>query len=171
LPFFTFCGAKRKNEQAQRLRTATFDGSSIHPSAFASRFLAIFLRLLRLGKMDSHGDKTDQQNKRLHAPMFIAVPDKLSRTSVGVPVTLWTAPALLSRTTERAKRLPRIGYLAAGSREVASARIEAFRQGLRELGYIEGQDILIEYRNAAGKPEQVPPNVAELVPGGYALAG
>jgi putative ABC transport system substrate-binding protein len=72
---------------------------------------------------------------------------------------------------QQSKRLPRIGYLAAGSPEVASARIEAFRQGLRELGYIEGQDILIEYRNAAGKPEQVPPNVAELVPGGYALAG
>ena len=44
-----------------------------------------------------------------------------------------------------------------------SARIVAFRQGLRALGYVEGKDILIEYRNAAGNLGQVPTNAAELV--------
>src|SRR5439155_15655076 len=42
-------------------------------------------------------------------------------------------------------------------------REEAFRQGLRELGYVEGQNIVIEWRFAVGKPDQVPRNAAELV--------
>jgi putative ABC transport system substrate-binding protein len=64
---------------------------------------------------------------------------------------------------QQAKKVPRIGYLAAGSAPVAATRLEAFRQGLRALGYVEGKDIVIEYRNAAGKLDQVPRNAAELV--------
>jgi putative tryptophan/tyrosine transport system substrate-binding protein len=60
------------------------------------------------------------------------------------------------------KKAPRIGYLSALSAS-ATARAEAFRQGLRELGYIEGQNIVIEYRFAEGKLDQVPRNAAELV--------
>src|SRR5580765_4787945 len=60
-------------------------------------------------------------------------------------------------------KIPRIGFLAAGAALSASTRIEAFRQGLRELGYVEGKDIVIEYRNAAGKLDQVPRNAVELV--------
>src|SRR2546427_570963 len=54
----------------------------------------------------------------------------------------------------------RIGYQSAGS---SGEREEAFRQGLRELGYVEGQNIVIEWRFAVGKPDQVPRNAAELV--------
>ena len=43
-------------------------------------------------------------------------------------------------------RIPRIGILAAPSASFFSARLEAFRQRLRELGYVEGKNILIEYR-------------------------
>jgi ABC-type uncharacterized transport system substrate-binding protein len=60
-------------------------------------------------------------------------------------------------------KIPRIGFLAAGAALFASTRIEAFRQGLLELGYVEGKDIVIEYRNAAGKLDQVPRNAVELV--------
>jgi ABC-type uncharacterized transport system substrate-binding protein len=61
---------------------------------------------------------------------------------------------------QQPKKVPRIGYesgVSSGERE------EAFRQGLRELGYVEGQNIVIEWRFAQGKPDQVPRNAAELV--------
>ena len=48
-------------------------------------------------------------------------------------------------------KVPRIGFLTGLSASDISARIEAFRQGLRELGYIEGKTIVIEYRNAEGR--------------------
>jgi putative ABC transport system substrate-binding protein len=44
------------------------------------------------------------------------------------------------------KTVPRIGFLAALSPSVISARVEAFRQGLAELGYVEGKNIVIDYR-------------------------
>jgi putative ABC transport system substrate-binding protein len=60
-------------------------------------------------------------------------------------------------------KVPRIGYLAVSSRSANPARIEAFRQGLRELGYVEGKSIVIEYRYAEGKFDRVPALAAELV--------
>ncbi len=60
-------------------------------------------------------------------------------------------------------KLPRIGFLAANSPSTISARVEAFRQGLRTLGYVEGKNIVIEYRYAEGKPERIPALAAELV--------
>ena len=60
-------------------------------------------------------------------------------------------------------KIPRIGYLTTVSLSAISARIEAFRQGLRELGYVEGKNIVIEYRSAEGKPDRVPALAAELV--------
>jgi len=62
---------------------------------------------------------------------------------------------------QQAKKVPRIGYLAASSSGENNEK--AFRQGLRELGYVEGQNIVIEWRFAQGKPDQVPRNAAELV--------
>jgi putative tryptophan/tyrosine transport system substrate-binding protein len=61
------------------------------------------------------------------------------------------------------KKIPRIGFLGAASVSANSARIEAFRQGLRELGYVEGKNILVEYRYADGKPDRLPALAAELV--------
>jgi putative ABC transport system substrate-binding protein len=61
---------------------------------------------------------------------------------------------------QQPKKIPRIGYQTAGS---SGERQEAFRQGLRELGYVEGQNIAIEWRFAQGKPDQVPRNTADLV--------
>jgi putative tryptophan/tyrosine transport system substrate-binding protein len=59
------------------------------------------------------------------------------------------------------QKKPRIGYQSASSS--GENNEEAFRQGLRELGYVEGQDIVIERRFAQGKPDQVRRNAAELV--------
>jgi len=60
-------------------------------------------------------------------------------------------------------KVPRIGYLAGTSLSAQSTRTEAFRQGLRELGYMEGKNIVIEWRSAEGKLDRLPALVAELV--------
>jgi putative ABC transport system substrate-binding protein len=60
-------------------------------------------------------------------------------------------------------KIPRIGYLATNSLSVISARVEAFRQGLRELGYVEGKNIVIEWRFAEDKPDRLPALLDELV--------
>src|SRR5437870_13303237 len=59
-------------------------------------------------------------------------------------------------------KVPRIGYLTASSLSANAARIEAFRQGLRELGYVEGKNIVIEWRSAEAKLARLPGLVAEL---------
>ncbi len=60
-------------------------------------------------------------------------------------------------------KTPRIGFLSATLLSTISPRIEAFRQGLRELGYVEGKNILIDWRSAEGKLERVPALAAEVV--------
>jgi putative tryptophan/tyrosine transport system substrate-binding protein len=60
-------------------------------------------------------------------------------------------------------KIPRIGYLGFGDPSVNLARIEAFRQGLRELGYVEGKNIFIEWRSADGNADRLPSLAAELV--------
>jgi putative tryptophan/tyrosine transport system substrate-binding protein len=60
-------------------------------------------------------------------------------------------------------KVPRMGYLSGASLSAIRERIEAFRQGLRELGYVEGKNIVIEWRWAEGKPDRLPNLAAELV--------
>ena len=57
---------------------------------------------------------------------------------------------------QQPKKVPRIGYLSGGSPSANPARAEAFRQGLRELGYVEGKNIVIEWRYAEGKLDRIP---------------
>jgi putative ABC transport system substrate-binding protein len=64
---------------------------------------------------------------------------------------------------QQPKGMPRIGWLGAGSSPSQLPRTEAFRQGLRELGYVEGKNIVVEYRHAEGKYDHLPVLVAELV--------
>ena len=61
------------------------------------------------------------------------------------------------------RKVPRIGFLSAFSSSSDRERVEALSQGLQELGYVEGQNIIIEWRFAQGKLDQVPRNAAELV--------
>ena len=64
---------------------------------------------------------------------------------------------------QQLKKLHRIGILLVGSSSFYSAWIDVFRQGLKELGYIEGKNIAIEYRYAEGKADRLPTLAAELV--------
>jgi putative tryptophan/tyrosine transport system substrate-binding protein len=65
---------------------------------------------------------------------------------------------------QQAKKVPRIGYVSgSGDPKTPGYQIEAFRQGLHDLGYIEGKNILVEYRYIEGGLDSVPGLVAELV--------
>ena len=82
------------------------------------------------------------------------------KTIVALLVGLTLASVRLVEA-QQPKKVPRIGLLRAGS--PPDSYVEAFRQGLRELGYIESQNIAVEYRWAEGKPERIPDLTAELV--------
>src|SRR5215467_13656683 len=68
-----------------------------------------------------------------------------------------------SAEAQERKKIPRIGFLSAASRSSQSANVEAFREGLRELGYVEGQNIVIEYRYAEENLEPLSDFAADLV--------
>ena len=69
----------------------------------------------------------------------------------------------LSAEAQQPTKIPRIGNLWGISPSDGSGPIEAFRQGLRELGYVEGKNIVIEWRFAEGKLDRLPALAAELV--------
>ena len=64
---------------------------------------------------------------------------------------------------QQTKKIPRIGFLAASSLSSLATRTVAFREGLHELGYLEGKNIIIEWRSAEGKLDRLPELAAELV--------
>ena len=64
---------------------------------------------------------------------------------------------------QKQAKVPRIGFLVAGPPSSYSTRIEAFQQGLRVLGYVEGKNIFIEYRYAEGKLDRLPDLAAEQI--------
>jgi putative ABC transport system substrate-binding protein len=97
-------------------------------------------------------------------------PKAAPRTKIKNPkwtglVTLALALAMCGAVAwaQQPARIHRIGILAPVSGSFLSARVEAFRQRLRQLGYVEGKNIVIEYRYAEGKPERRPDLAAELV--------
>jgi putative ABC transport system substrate-binding protein len=83
-------------------------------------------------------------------------------------ILVYALPALILTSIHLAEaqqptKVPRIGFLIAAPSSSVSARLEAFRQGLRELGYVEGKNIVIEWRSAEGKADLLPVLAAELV--------
>ena len=84
-------------------------------------------------------------------------------------ILVYALPVLILTTihladTQQPGKVPRIGYLSSGSPSATTPEFrEAFRQGLRDLGYVEGKSILIEYRWAEGKFDRVTELAAELV--------
>jgi putative ABC transport system substrate-binding protein len=83
------------------------------------------------------------------------------RFAVALALGLMAVP--LAAEAQQAAKIARIGYLAGASLSASPHLEEAFRQGLRDLGYVEGGNVVIEYRDAAGKPERFPALAAELV--------
>ena len=88
-----------------------------------------------------------------------------NRKLVGLVADRFRARWWLGRwpSAQQPKKVPRIGYLSSADPASESARSEPIRLALRELGYIEGQNIAIEYRYSEGKNDRLPELAAELV--------
>jgi putative tryptophan/tyrosine transport system substrate-binding protein len=83
-------------------------------------------------------------------------------------ILVYVLPAFILTTihladAQQPKKVPRIGYLTSNTSYAELPRLDAFRQGLRDLGHIEGQNIVIEHRHAEGKFDRLPGFAAELV--------
>jgi putative ABC transport system substrate-binding protein len=102
----------------------------------------------------------------------------MRKTVIGFTLSAMLLALSYSALAQQPTKIPRIGILIPTSVSNLSARVEAFRQRLRELGYVEGKNISIEYRYADGKLERLPDLADELVrlkvdvivtPGGSAI--
>lgn len=87
----------------------------------------------------------------------------MTRTAGGFILGAFLLALCYSAQAQQPTKVPHIGYLSGTSAAVNPARIEAFRQGLRDLGYTEGKSIVIEWRYADGKLDRLPAFAAELV--------
>ena len=83
------------------------------------------------------------------------------RVALAVCVLMGALP--LAREAQSAGKLYRVGVLDAVGESSNAANLSAFRQGLRELGYVEGRNLVIEYRSADGRPERYVDLAKELV--------
>jgi len=84
------------------------------------------------------------------------------RTAIRRLATFFLTTASLAQA-QQPKKIPRVGFIGASSSSAASHYLEAFRLGLRELGYIEGKNITIEVRWAEGSAERFPHLIAEMI--------
>src|SRR5215510_15091643 len=87
----------------------------------------------------------------------------MRRTTVGLIIALALFPLLMpcAAKAQQLGKVPRIGIFQTS--ESRAPIWEAFRHGLRDLGYVEGQNLVIEFRSAEGNLERLPALAAELV--------
>jgi putative ABC transport system substrate-binding protein len=105
-----------------------------------------------------HRSESDNRKSKIQNPKWGGI--------VAIVVTFATCGVVAQ--AQQPKSVPKIGYLSrdlhpADSRAPAPRNLEAFRQGLRELGYVEGKNITIEYRYADGRNERLPALAEEVV--------
>jgi len=85
----------------------------------------------------------------------------MNRNILSVAVCALVLGLSVRAEAQQPKKIPRIGWI--GAARTSAPRMEAFRQGLHELGYAEGKNIVIEYRYAEGKLDRLPALAADLV--------
>ena len=82
---------------------------------------------------------------------------------LGVPLVIALLAAPLAAEAQQAGKMYRLGVLETTSPALNAANFDAFRQGLQELGYVEGKNFIIEYRSTDGRPQRFPNLAIELV--------
>src|SRR5262245_57359131 len=87
----------------------------------------------------------------------------MKKSFVGLALSAMLLALCVPAHAQQPAKIPRIGWLTGAPLSGNPERREAFRQGLRELGYIEGKNIIIEWRTADGKRDQYPAVLAELL--------
>jgi putative ABC transport system substrate-binding protein len=87
----------------------------------------------------------------------------IRRVALACVLTLGLLAPTLAVDAQQATHIPRIGFLASSSEEQYKSRLAAVERGLRALGYVDGKDIVIEVRAAAGKFETLPKLAAEPI--------
>jgi putative ABC transport system substrate-binding protein len=117
------------------------------------------IKTLRNRFLDFYSDKRPRGHKSKSGPA-----DHKPKC-VGLSVIAFVVAVVVAEAAaQQPAKVARIGYLSsAGSLSAISARTEAFRQGLRELGYVEGKNIVIEWRSSEGKADRLAALAAELV--------
>jgi putative ABC transport system substrate-binding protein len=88
---------------------------------------------------------------------------RLRTAGIIFALALGVLAAPLAADAQPPAKVPQVGFLGGSSPSTLATYIEAFRQGLRELGYLEGRTIVIEYRYAEGRDDRLPDLAAELV--------
>jgi putative tryptophan/tyrosine transport system substrate-binding protein len=88
---------------------------------------------------------------------------KMKRKITGLTLSALLFALCVPVWAQQPAKVPRIGYLTQASASVIASRIEAFRQGLRELGYTDGKNIVVEWRSAEGNQDRLRELAAELV--------
>ena len=86
----------------------------------------------------------------------------MRKTVIGFALTALLHALCFPVWAQQPTKIPRVAFLGTASASVVAARVEAFRQGLRELGYLEGKNIVIEYRFGEGKSNEVTSLAVEL---------
>jgi len=87
----------------------------------------------------------------------------MRKRGIGIPLYALFFALCSFASAQQPPKIPRIGFLSAQSESRSADRAEAFRQGLRDLGYAPGKNILIEYRWADGNSDRLPGLADELV--------
>ena len=87
----------------------------------------------------------------------------VSRSAVGFTLCAMLFALSVSAEAQQPKKVPKIGFLVVPSRSFFADRMESFQQGLQSLGYVDGKNIVIEYRYAEGNLDRLPDLAKELV--------
>ena len=87
----------------------------------------------------------------------------MKKAVFSIPFVVVLLAVTVMAEAQQLKKVPRIGVLIGGSASSVAARTEAFRRGLRELGYVEGKNVVFEWRYGEGKLDRLPALARELM--------